>query len=498
MLLPLLLSLFAWPVNAADGEAPPDGGLASAWTSPAPAATWIIALESSGSLKANAMAARESVARLVESLPDGDSVEVLVLHTRTSPVLPRRTVDGATRATLAAEIRALEIPSAQSSDLGAALSALAASVDTSPDEGARFVLMAGNFCHSPPIGSAWADGGYGCRAIRNFDKLQTPYDATAGHDRVSVLLFPVPSAAQPVHEAGIQEVRTFFEPSGAVRVMETPLADWVEAVRPRLAEERLAPLARLEAATLALTVTVVTQPSARSPRAELRLDTGLPHLGFRASSVDVEGGATSTTSLVFSPTATLQVDVVVPAPPFSLLPRTDTVDIPVRVRVDGRLTPTDTLRAVDIDPERAGVTTEVTLRAERTYGLSAGRSAIFFAGALLFGGAVLLGVRRKLRPLRLGGTLSWRKPGGPRKTIEIENLTEAAIVVHADGSLGVGRREDALVILLVERPLWNTRVTAEIRVPNAEINTRAAAPGRHVVVAGATSLQLLDYRLSWE
>ncbi len=495
MLFSLLLALHAH--DALAGEGPPPAGLAAAWGS-SPPATWIVGLETTGPLKKVAESAREPIARLVEALPAGDRVEIVALHTRSSPVLPRRTVDEAGRAALAQEIRSLELPSAKSSDLGAGLTALAASVDGAPDDGPRMVLFMGSFCHSPPLGSIWADGGYGCRAIRSFDKLQQLYDEGKGHDLVAVRLFPVTTPEQAAHDGGVESIRAFFEPKGSVQVVTEPFAQWLDVLRTRSADERLAPLARAEAGKLALTAEVVKQPSDTEPTAEIQLSTGLRRLAFEATTVTVEGARAPAGPIRLDPTGTLTLEVDVPEPSFSLVPRTDEVDMPVRVRIDGVLAPSDALQAAGVDPVRSGLTAEVTLRAARAYGLPPARSALMFASALLLSGAGVLVVRRKVTPLRLGGTFSWRRAGGPRHPLSIEHLAEAAIVVQPDGSLAVGRREDALLVLRVERPLWKTHATVEIRVPNAEINTHPVGTGRHEVVAGATSLQFRDYRLSWE
>ncbi|MFN7144401.1 MAG: hypothetical protein ACK4YP_11535, partial [Myxococcota bacterium] len=386
---------------------------------------------------------------------------------------------------------------AKSTDLGAALTALGASIQAAPD-GPRFVLFAGSFCHSPPLGSVWADGGYGCRAIRSFDKLQQTYDAAAGNALVSATLFPLTPQGQEVNDRGVEDVRAFFEPSGTVVVAEQPFEAWMEALRARVADERLLPLARLEAETLSLSAKVVTAPTKSTPQAELELSSGLANLSFDAKTVTVEGARYGGGPITLGPTGTLLVDVDIPAPPFSILPASDVVEIPLKIRVDGELSPAAAPRNIGIEPARTGLTADVTLRAERSYGLSAGRSALIFFSGFLFVGATGLVVRRRVKPLRLGGTFSWRKAGGPRHTLAIEHLAEAAIVVRPDGTLGVGRRDDAVLVLWVERPLWNARATVEIKVPAAEINTKPVTTGRHDVVAGATSLQFLDYRLSWE
>lgn len=493
MFLPLLLASLA-PIAHAQ-----DGGLAAAWGTDAPPTEWIFVLETSLGGKPAADASRDAIARLVEVLPEGDRVEILAMHARTSPALPERTVATATRAALADEIRGLELPTAKSTDLGAGLSELLTALDGGGEDTVRIVAAVGTFCHSPPLGSTWADGGYGCRAVRNFDRLDQAFDTGTGRDRVSAVLFPTATESQPIYTPGVDTTRKLFEPTASVEVATVPFPAWVDAlVAGGHAEARVRPEARAEAARLAPTLRVVTGPSSEAPRAELAVATGLEHLGFTVSSVTVTG-ATATNELArLAPDGTLGLAVTVPPPPFSVLPRTDTVDIPVTVTLAGTLEPADALRAAGIPPERTELAASVTLQATRSYGLSATRSAGIFVSAFLLVGAGVLVARRKVQPLRLGGTFSYRRAGEPRQALPIAHLAEAPLVVRPDGTLAVGRREEAALVLRVERPLWQSRTTVEIRVPNAEINTKPAPAGRHTIVAGATSIQFLDYRLSWE
>ena len=493
MLLPLLLALFA-SFALADV---PAGGEPVAW-SEAPAATWTIVLQTEGPLRADAEAAREPIARLIEVLPVGDRVEVVAIHTRSVPVLPLRTVDVAGRATLAAELRSLEIPSAKSTDLGAAFFLLATGLAPTPEGAAHFVLMVANFCHSPPLESVYANGGSGCRTVRGFDKLDAAFDAGASRGTTEVVLFPTGTEASPVHRAGLAEARTFFGPTAGVETAAQPFADWMEAARARIAATRLRPLVRAEALALALQVRVGDAPTLERPTGTLVLGTGLPHLGFAARGLTLQGATTTTTELTLAPENVLPFSVAVPEPPFSFLPAHDVVEIPLRIHLDGELAPAATLRALGVDPARTGLEGTVVLQVARAYGLSPLRSFGLAVSLALLSVATVLTAQRRLRPLRLGGTFSYRRAGGPRQTLAIEHLADAPIVILPDGSLGVGRRDGALLVLRVERPLWNMHATAEIRAQNTEINARPATPGRHPVVPGATSFQFRDYRLSWE
>lgn len=493
MILPLLLALSAPPTFAQ--EAP--GDLASAW-GVSPSATWIFVLETAGEMRTEAEAAREPIARLVEALPAGDSVEIVAVHTRSGAPLARKVVDDANRAEVAAEIRKLELPSAKSLDLGVGLVELASRLEAVAEGTPRFVMYLGSFCHTPPLGSAYAEGGYGCRTIRGFDELDETFDGAGRGTLAGVTLFPVSTPKQPAHDAGVETVRKWLEPSASVARADVPFATWADALRGRLAAERYTPLARAEAARLALSATVAEAPTAERPSGTLTLATGLEHLGFAARRVSIEGATTSQAGpLHLGPTGTLAFAVTVPEPPFSLVPTRDFVELPVRITVEGELTPGDALRAAGVDPGRT-LTADLVVRAERQYGLSLGRSVAMFGSALLMTGALGLTARRRFAPLRLGGAFTYRHGGGPKRTLPIEHLPEAAIVVLPDGTLGLGRREDAALVIWVERPLWNTHAAVEIRGADIEINARPAAPGRHSVIQGATSFLFQDYRLSWE
>ncbi len=497
MLLPLLLSLAAPAALAADPAVAPPVLPTVAALEGTPV-TWTVVLQTAGAMRPVANAAREPVARLVESLPPGDRIEILVVHTRSSPALSVRTVDEAGRAALAAEIRALEFPSAKSTDLGAGLTAIAQSLAAAGADTSRLVLVVGNLCHAPPLESIYADGGFGCRSIRGFEKFDAAFDASGDHATVDVTVFPVGALAEPVHTSGVEEVKAFFEPSAAVEVAAEPFAPWIDSVRQRLATARLRPLARADAARLALVATVERQPTIDTPTGTLSLGSGLRHLGFAATRISLEGARTELQTLNLAPDGRVPFTVDIPKPPFSLVPRTDTIDIPITLRVDGTLSPPDALRTMGIAAERTALEAKVTVRAERHYGLSPTQSLGMGASVLVLTAAVVFALRGRLTPARLGGSFSYRRAGGPRQALAIEHLGEAHLVVLPDGTLGLGRREDALLVLRAERPLWNTRITAEIRSDNAEINARPVTQGRHTVVPGATSFQFRDYRLSWE
>ena len=476
MLIPLLTSAFAAPLATSEPV------------------TWYFVVETAGGGLAVANAAREPLAQLVEALPAGDRLEIQVIHTRASTLLDR-TVDDAGRAALAADLRALEFPTAKATDMGAALSHLMSRLNTA--SGPREVLMVGSFCHQPPIGSPWADGGFGCRSILGLDALNTEVDARGGLGNVEAHLFPVNLPPQAHDPRGVAQASTILAPA-FVEVETGPVEAWLAEARAELAMHRARPVARAEAGAFAVSATVVQEPSKEAPRARVELTSNLRQLGFAIRELTVEGGRVVTPATELAPNATIEVEVDVPAPSFSFLPRTDTVELPLKIRFTGELTPTDALRQADVDPAHAPVEVAVVARASRSYGLSPVRAGGMLASVLLLTGAATLALRRRLAPIRFGGTFTYRKAGGARRSLDIGDRSEAAIVVMPDGTLGLGRKEDAVIVLRMERPLWNTRASVWVRASSVELNARPAAPGWHRIVAGATSFQFQDFRLSWE
>jgi hypothetical protein len=463
------------------------------WSSAEPM-TWVFVLETAGPALPIANATRDGLARLVEVLPEGDRVEVQVVHTRTSTLVDR-TISSADRATLAADLRALELPTAKATDMGAALSHLSSRLAASP--GPRQIVIVGSFCHQPPIGSPWADGGYGCRSILGFDALNTEFDGRGGLEATEVHLFPVDLVGQPSDPRGVSQAEALFNP-GVVSVEPIAFSEWVTSVAPHVETLRTRPRARAEVDAFAVTATVLQAATEESPRARVELTANLTHMGFAVSAMTVGGGRLVAPATVLEPSATIEVDVDVPAPPFSLVPRTDVVEVPLTLHLEGSLTPEAGVTQLGIDPQRPAQDIAVVVYATRSYGLSPARGGAILASLLLFGGAGTLALRRQLTPIQLGGAFTYRRSGGARQALDIAGRSEAAIVVLADGSLGLGKKEDAIIVLRMERPLWTARASAWIRIAGVELNARPVSTGWHRIVAGATSFQFQEYRLSWE
>lgn len=494
-----LLSLLSTAALAADPE------LVAAFRRDPPAADFIFLLDTSGSLLPGASAAREDIARFVEtSIPTGDSVEIVAIHTRPTDALPTERVDDAGRAGLAARIRALELTTARDQDLGSGLAFVADRLNRATGGASQFVFAMSNFCHDPSIASKWDSGGGGCRAIRGLDAVGAAFRGGRGQRVLTLALFPVEQPDRPVHGPGLEAVRTMFGPVAEVRQSAVGLGAALDQLGPKLPTERVAALAKAEAAGTALSVVVEKAPTEADPTAVLRLASGLSHLGLRLDRIEVRGAVTSEPSvpLVVGADARIKVTVQIPAAPVSLLPASDIVELPITLTADGVLLPTEDLRAAGVTAERRGLTAAVTLSVARTYGPSAPVAALALAGILLAGGAGAVLARARLKPRQLGGTFAWRKGTDAKRIFDIGSLAEAAIVIRPDGDLAVGGASGSgprpVLILRIVRPIWTSHAEVEIFAENVEINRKLTRPGKHRIVAGATSFQFGAFRLTWE
>lgn len=497
-ILPALLLALAPARGADDAQAQ----LVGAYAARPVRADWLFVLETGGESKAAADAARTDIAAFVEVVPEGDTVEIIGWHTRASIALPNTRVKDDGRAALVEQIRTLEFASAKDRDLGAALSAAASTLDRAGGGDVQFLFFTSNFCHAPTFASDWDSGGRGCRAVRGLDKIAKGFGEGRedGQPLLVTTLFPMPTPSTPVHEPGVDAARSIFDGAGDVMVSEEPLGAWLAEQRPQVAFTRVVPLARADAARLHLTARVVTPPTPTSPRATLSLATGLRDLGLRVDGLTVEGATTTAASpLALRPDGVVDVDLPLGVPAFSLLPRSETLEFDVVLRGDGTLQPDTGLRAAGLDPSHPGLEVRVPITLTRSYGVSLPLALLVYGGggmALLVGGVWLRG---RLAPRRLGGAFVYRRGGGPRRVLDIHELDEAPIVVRPEGELGVGRPQDAVLILRMVRTFLRTHAEVEIRAgAEVEINTRRVTAGRHRIVAGATSFQFGDYRLTWE
>lgn len=495
----LLLSLL--PLLPCALAADPAGEeLVAAYAEAAPAADHMFLLDTSISMLPTAEAARADVARFVEAIPAGDTVEIVAFHTRPSIALPATKVTDEGRAELVARVRDLELNAAKDQDLGAGIAYATGSLNRTNAAPVQFLYVVSSFCHAPAFQSDWDSGGRGCRAIRGLERMTSDFREGRGDRLLVTTLFPLAPVGREVYEPGVKAVEGVFSAAGETTVASVPFAAFLDDVRAQIPVRRLRPLAAAEAARFAFGVAIERAPTAADPTGVLRLTSGLQDLDARLTGVRVDGhvGTEAPSELLLAPDATLPVAFELPLPPVSLFPGTQTLEFPVTVRADGTLLPEAGLRAAGVDPARPGLEATTVVTISRTYGLPLHVAVLAVLGVFGVVGFATLLVRARLAPRRLGGTFVYRKGSGPRRELDIAQLDEAGIVVRAEGELGVGRPRDAVLILRMRRPFFTSYAEVEIRAKDVEINRKKVAPGRHRIVAGATSFQFGDYRLTWE
>lgn len=464
------------------------------------AADYLFLLDTSGQMLDAAMAARESIASIVEQLPDGDRVEVVAFHTRPKVAVETTVVDGTTRKPLADQIRNVALTSAKDSDLGAGL-AWAVSELNRKDAGAvQFVFMMSTFCHNPSVNSEWGLGGNGCRSIRNLSKLQEAVQTGRGGRELVTTLFTTSTTDVKVNPDGLAAAQQVLGNGTVIDLATTPFATWASGYRTRARLERVLPLARRDAAAATFTARVLRQPTPQQPSVSVELSGGTTWLELTVDNFAVAGGKPGSipVSLDLQPTTTIEVPVQIPSTPFAILPHDDVVNIPFTFTGDGALQPSASLTAVGIDPARPGLTAKVSADWHRSYGLPGWLVGILVTGVLAVAAGAATFLRRRLRKVRLGGSFSYRRVGGPRQPLDIADREEVSITVGPDGELVPGLKKDAVLILRMVRQGMDAHAEVEVIADGVEINRRVARPGRHRIVAGATSFQFGEYRMAWE
>jgi hypothetical protein len=106
--------------------------------------------------------------------------------------------------------------------------------------------------------------------------------------------------------------------------------------------------------------------------------------------------------------------------------------------------------------------------------------------------------RERVAPLTLTGTFAWRGAGQARRVLEVGSRKEVGFSVGPGGEVVVVPAPQGDIVIRAGRTLTATRVDAEVRRSDVEINGRRVAPGRHSIVAGATSFKIAGNRLTWE
>lgn len=463
-----------------------------------PPADYVFLLDTSGDMLEKAMAAREAIANLVEQLPDGDRVEIVAFHTRPKVAVELTVVDGTTRKPLSDQIRAVALTSAKDSDLGAGLAWAVSDLNRKDGGAVQFVFMMSTFCHNPSVNSEYGQGGNGCRAVRGLSKIaETLRSGRSGRTLVTTY-FTTATKDVKANAEGLAAAQEVLGEGTTVDLATTSFTTWTSGYRARL--ERVLPLARADAAAATFSARVLRQPTPQLPNVSVELSSGTTWLGLTVDNLTVSGGTGGGTpgSVDLQPIYTVDVPVQLPPNPFAILPHDDVVSIPLTFGGDGTLQPDASLRGVGIDPARPGLTATVNATWHRTYGLPGWLVAMIAAEILAVAIGVGIFLRRRLRKVRLGGSFSYRRIGGPRQPLDIADLEQAYIVIRPDGELGVGARKDAVLALRMVRHGMNASAEVEVFADGVEINRKLARPGRHRVVVGATSFLFGEYRMAWE
>ncbi len=459
-----------------------------------PPVGYLFWLDTSAAMEVSSEALRPEIARLVEAAPAGDSVEVIAFHIRPYVALPRTPITEASRASLAAKIRALDLSSGFDRDLGDSLHLLATELSEPSAPAFTHVFGVSNFCHVPTVLSPWSSGGRGCGAIRNQASIGTTVAAVRDAGRLEVRWFPVDALAARVDSAGLAAARHEF---GGDAIMEPPLT-WLQNFTARLTSERARPAALADARDAGFTVRAVGVPSATG-EVELEFTSTSRVLDLKLQNLTAVGLAEPPPgALDLTRRVRVKARLKVPRPPWSVFPRQDDIDVVLSFSGDGMLEPRAALHLWSIKEDRPGLTATTTVSVHRAFGLSLPAGIALLALVFATTGMAAVVIRGRLMPLRLGGALTARFRGGARQVIAIAGLSEAAVVLDENGHARLGKRDVAAVVIRVRRPVWNLHGEAHIRAPDTEINGRKVAPGVHRVVPGASSFRIGEWRLTWE
>jgi len=461
--------------------------------SPAPA-DWYFVLDTAGGMLPIAQAARADIAKLVEVIPEGDRVAIVAMHTRPTDALPLTAIDAVNRQTLVDKVKAVDLTSAKDVDLGGGLSWTVHHLGAPGAATVSFVVMVGPFCHSPSIASDFDSGGRGCRPIRGLDKIAKTWESSRGDKLVQATLIQVAPTDSVVDPVGVDAARKVFP--GAVSVVGQPFATWAADFRARLPLQRLLPLVRRDAERAGLALMITAPPTEARPIATIQAAGRTGSLPLRLSNVRVNGVPYPDADL--APSVTWEVPLVLPDPGMRFWPTTERVELPIVVTADGELGPAEGLRALSIDPVRAGLSTTTAASVERRLGPSYGQMVALGVLGALFAGLFVAYGRVRGRKTLLEGSFSYRPVGQARRVLDLSALQEAPICVGLDGELVVGRRADAVFILRMVKTSLGADAELEVLKPDVQINSKPAPPGVFQVRVGATSVQFGDYRLTWE
>jgi antitoxin (DNA-binding transcriptional repressor) of toxin-antitoxin stability system len=487
----------AAPTPSADEQALVD---AIGARNPAPA-DYLFMLDTAGGGLQAANDARADIAEIVQAARDGDTVTIVSMHTRAVVALEPTRIDGMSRVSVTEQIRNLSLTSGHDSDLGAGLSYIAQHVGRGGSAKVHLVYFMSAFCHQPSTSSEWdGGGGAGCRQIKGIDRLVAATSKAATDRLVAPILLRRPLEAKDFNEGiGLEAVRKVLGGGEVVSLGETPWAAWAAQYKAHAALNRLRPLIDRDLQQPELKVVVVREPTAQNPVAQLEIGMGMKWIDVQLENLVVDGAKVPVQAqLRLTPSAVIDVPVNVPATPFAILPHDDVLDIPLSVRADATIEPSAGLSAIGRNPALGSLSATVQAHSTRSYGLPWWMVAFLGLGLGVTGTAATVFLRRRLRRVRLGGSFSYRREGGPRTPIELADREEVYIAINAEGHLVPGRRNEAVLALRMVKQGMDALPEAEILVDGVEINKRPAKRGRHRVVAGATSFQFGEYRLAWE
>jgi hypothetical protein len=472
-----------------------DGRLAALLTSAPVRVDHVFLLDTGGAMRARSEVLRESVARYVEAIPDGDGFALSVFHTRAMEVEPATVVDGSNRAAIAARIRAADFPSANASDLGAGLEALAHLVSRKGPDG-RLAYVVSPYCHDPALGSEWDAGGRGCRAVRRPERLSTAFKEAERTGPCTVYLIGHGEPLRPPEIAGRAVATQATAPGHPVLVNAAPI-DFLAAQTAAVADARGLPVLRDEASRSGISLAVDAEPDGGNAALVLRSDA--PHLRFGVSLVNIDGarsGAPASEPVPMTPEARFPVTLKVPEAPFSFIPQSDRVPVPVKVRASLAALDADALAAAGIATPRRPVEAEGSVLVARHWGpsyLQTGAGVV----ALMASVTAAVAYGRKRQPIELGGTFTYKRHGGPRQLMETAGRSELVVGLSEDGHMRLGAADPVFVVRATRTlrgPVWE----AEIRKHGIEVNGRAMRVGTFPVVPGATSFRFGDHRILWE
>lgn len=391
-MLCLLLALLSLSL-AAD----PRDEVAQAFQDAPQRADFLFLLDLGGEARAPA-AVGEALAVLAERLPEGDQLAVIGFSADPVTLLPPVLLDGDTRAQAAATLRRMKLPRGPKSDLGLALQTAAELLGADPEASLRFVFMLSDFCHDPPADSPFSfGGGDQCRQIRGLKGLSEATRRAVGGAKI----FPVALTLQRPDRDGL---RSFFNVYGVdnprrrdrLDATTLDLNQWAEGFTDGLSWLKLTALVDQEVRQIALRATLA---SVEETRARFTLQSGMKHLTLHLDNVSTDqvNVAVRTSSVDLSPEGSVELELLLPDPPFSWRPVQRTVTVVGTMTATATLEPRVGLGRLEIAPGRGILTAPFLFTVTQTYGLPAGSlPAAIGAGVLaVLGLGVLIALRRR-------------------------------------------------------------------------------------------------------